>query len=70
MVIKVLNTIEDDLHSCPFLSVELVISCSQTAKVLDCNIIFSDFKFHSLYYVDFRTNTLGKGLNTLIPTQL
>ena len=35
-------------------------------KVLDCGIIASKFKFQSYYYVNFQTNTLGKGINPLI----
>ena len=35
-------------------------------KALDCRIVVSEFKFQSCYYVYFRTNTFGKGMNTLI----
>ena len=35
-------------------------------KALDCGIVVSEFKFQSHYYVRFRTNTLGKGMNPLI----
>ena len=37
------------------------------ANVLDCDIILSEFEHQSHNYVHFRTNTLGKGINPLIP---
>ena len=33
------------------------------AKVLDCDIVRSEFELQSRYYVHFRTNTLGKSMN-------
>ena len=36
------------------------------AKSLDCGIVVSEFALQSRYYVHFRTNTLGKGMNPLI----
>ncbi len=35
-------------------------------KAMDCGIIVSEFELQSLYYVHFRANTLGKGMNLLI----
>ena len=35
-------------------------------KVMDCGIVVSEFVFQSRYYVHFRANTLGKGMNSLI----
>ena len=35
-------------------------------KAMDCGIVVSEFVLQSRYYVHFRTNTLGKGMNTLI----
>ena len=32
---------------------------------MDCGIVVSEFVLQSRYYVHFRTNTLGKGMNTL-----
>ena len=32
-----------------------------TEKVLDCDVIVNEFETLSYYYVQFRTNTLGKG---------
>ena len=37
------------------------------ANVLDCDIVVSKFELQSLYYVHFRTNTLRKGMDPLIP---
>ena len=34
-------------------------------KVMDCEIVRSEFELHSRYYVHFRTNTPGKGMNPL-----
>ena len=36
---------------------------SVVANVLDCEIVVSEFKLQSYYYVLFRTNTLGKNMN-------
>ena len=36
------------------------------AKAMDCEIVVSEFELQSRYYVYFRTNTLGKGMNPLI----
>ena len=33
------------------------------AKVLFCYIIVNEFEFQSCYYIHFRTNTIGKGIN-------
>ena len=35
-------------------------------KAMDCGIILSEFVLQSRYYVHFRANTLGKGMNPLI----
>ena len=37
------------------------------ANVLDDNIVVSEFEVQSYYYVHVQTNTLGKGINFLIP---
>ena len=36
------------------------------AKSMDCEIVVSEFVLQSRYYVHFRANTLGKGMNPLI----
>ena len=35
-------------------------------KALDSGIVVSEFELQLLYYVDFRTNTFGKGMDSLI----
>ena len=35
------------------------------AKVLDCDIVVSEFEFRSCYHVQFRTNSLGNYMKTL-----
>ena len=35
-------------------------------KAMDCGIVIREFVFQSRYYVHFRANTLGKGMNPLI----
>ena len=35
-------------------------------KAIDYNIVISEFEFQSYYYIHFRTNALGKGMNPLI----
>ena len=37
------------------------------AKVLDSEIVACEVDLYSRYYIHFRTNTLGKGMNPLIP---
>ena len=37
------------------------------AKLLDYDIVVNELEMQSLYYVHFQTNTLGKGMNPLIP---
>ena len=32
-------------------------------KAMDCGIVVSEFVLQSRYYVHFRANTLGKGMN-------
>ena len=35
-------------------------------KAMDCGIVVSEFELQLRYYVHFRANTLGKGINPLI----
>ena len=35
-------------------------------KAMGCRIVVSEFELQSCYYVHFRANTLGKGMNPLI----
>ena len=35
-------------------------------KAVDCGIVVREFALQSRYYIHFRANTLGKGMNLLI----
>ena len=35
-------------------------------KAMDCGIVVREFELQSHYYVHFRANTIGKGMNPLI----
>ena len=35
-------------------------------KAMDCGIVVREFVLQSCYYIHFRANTLGKGMNPLI----
>ena len=37
------------------------------ANVLDCYIVVSEFKLKLCYYIYFQSNTLGNGMNSLLP---
>ena len=39
-------------------------------KAMDCGIVVREFVLQSRYYVHFRANTLGNGMNPLISLQL
>ena len=39
---------------------------SVMVKAMDSGIVVSEFDLQSRYYVHFRANTLGKGMNPLI----
>ena len=41
-------------------------SDSQTQSIFDCGIVVREVVLQSRYYVHFRANTLGKGMNPLI----
>ena len=38
------------------------------SDVLDCHIEVSEFELRSLYYIYCQSNTLGKGINFLTPS--
>ena len=42
--------------------------CHVVANVLDCNFVLSKFELQSRYNVHFRTNTLGKYIESLVPS--
>ena len=37
-------------------------------KAMDCGFVVREFVLQSRYYVHFRENTLGKGMNPLTPS--
>ena len=39
---------------------------SVMVNAMDCGIVVREFVLQSRYYVQFRTNTIGKGMNPLI----
>ena len=41
--------------------------CGIMSKVLNCSLKVSKFELQSCHYIHFCTNTLGKGMNHLIP---
>ena len=49
-----------------FLTFSDVLLWGVFVKAMDCGIVESEFELQSRYYVHFRTNTLGKGMNPLI----
>ena len=50
------------------LKLHRVVGCPRGVmiKAMDCEIVVSEFVLQSRYYVHFRPNTLGKGMNPLI----
>ena len=40
--------------------------CGVMVKAMECGIIVSEFVLQLRYYVHFRANTFGKGMNPLI----
>ena len=51
------NRMKNTLGGCP---------CGVMVKAIDCWIVVREFVLQSRYYVHFRANTLGKGMNPLI----
>ena len=41
--------------------------CGLVDNVLDCDIVISEIKLHLYYYVNFWTNTFGKGVKFISP---
>ena len=45
----------------------VMVKCNGVmVKAMDCGIVVNEFELQSRYYVHFRANTLGKGMNPLI----
>ena len=55
-------------HSNHYANIQYKWGCPHgvMVKVMDCKIVVSEFEFQLRYYVHFRINTLGKGMNPLI----
>ena len=75
MSLKVLLHKERDTHSfssaffiCPPISCDTCWGCPRgvMVKAMNCGIVVREFVLQSRYYVHFRANTLGKGMNPLI----
>ena len=47
---------------------QLTLGCPRgvMVKAMNCGIVVREFVLQSRYYVHFRANTLGKGMNPLI----
>ena len=63
------NLVSYPVHSLPgwrLISVQRGCPRGVMAKAFDCGIVVSEFELQSHYYVPFRTNTLGKGMNRVI----
>ena len=56
------------LKTSELLALRLFRGCPRgvMVKAMDCGIVVSEFVLQSRYYVYFRANTLGKGMNPLI----
>ena len=62
LVVRVFANGPGDLGSIP----GRVIPCGVMVKAMDCGIVVREFVLQSRYYVHFRANNLGKGMNPLI----
>ena len=51
---------------CFLLNLSLRESRDAMANVLDCESVANEFEFQSCFYIHFRINTLGKGMNSPI----
>ena len=59
------------IHFCAVYNLSIYLSEGSprdvVANVLDCDIIVNEFELQSHYHVHIRTNTLGKGMKSVIP---
>ena len=53
-------------HKHPVQIIVFGVITSVMVKAMDCRIVVSEFVLQSRYYVHFRANTLGKGMNPAI----
>ena len=54
------------IHICWLLKCKRGCPRGVMVKAMDCGIVVSEFELQLRYYVHFRANTLGKGMNPLI----
>ena len=66
MIVK-LATVVNGYPKAPF-SIATTPRCPRgvMVKAMNCGIVVREFVLQSRYYVHFRANTLGKGMNPLI----
>ena len=57
---------QEDFFTNIYLSLYLGCPRGVMVKAMNCGIIVREFVLQSRYYVHFRANTLGKGMNPLI----
>ena len=60
------NSSKDKVTSKLFINKVRGYPCGVMFKAMDCGIVVNEFVIQSHYYVYFRANTLGKGMNPLI----
>ena len=62
------GTLKDNIYQVNSSTIAALVGCPRGAmvKAMDCGIVVSEFVLQSCYYVHFRANTLGKGMNPLI----
>ena len=62
LLFKILQYYTSNIH---FQFLCFMAGCSRcvSVKAMDCRIVVSEFELQSCYYVHFRANTLGKGMN-------
>ena len=60
------NVLEKGMNPSVLLSFPRECPHGVMVKAMDCEIIVSEFELQLRYYVHFRANTFGKGMNPLI----
>ena len=61
----ILSYLGSKSSNCPFAALQnwWVSSCGVVAKALEFKIFLSEFELQFSFYVHFRSNTLGKGMD-------
>ena len=69
-MLPIYGPLEDMVVDCGLSSVATTCvsgcPCGVMVKAMNCEIVVREFVLQSRYYVHFRANTLGKGMNPLI----